>query len=144
MLNNLFIDTDIILDILLNRPEFFDDSSAIFQKFENDEALLFTSTSIIINAQYVGQKQIGKDNCRSTINYLLNYFLILEANITLLKKAYNSKFSDIEDAIQYYTATQNGSIDYFITRNVKDFGLGDSKLPVLTPAQFLKLFKRNS
>ena len=64
MLNNLFIDTDIILDILLNRPEFFDDSSAIFQKFENDEALLFTSTSIIINAQYVGQKQIGKDNCK--------------------------------------------------------------------------------
>jgi predicted nucleic acid-binding protein len=43
MLNNLFIDTDIILDILLDRLEFFDDSSAIFQKFENGEALLFTS-----------------------------------------------------------------------------------------------------
>ena len=144
MLNNLFIDTDIILDILLDRKEFFDDSSAIFQKFENNEVLLFTSTSIIINAQYVGQQQIGKNQCKFVINYLLDYFLIIEANIALLKKAYNSKFSDMEDAIQYYTATQNESIDYFITRNTKDFRAGDSGISVVTPTQFLKIFKQNS
>jgi predicted nucleic acid-binding protein len=144
MLNNLFIDTDIILDILLNGKEFFDDSSAIFQKFENNEVLLFTSTSIIINAQYVGQKQIGKNECKFAINYLLNYFLIMEANVALLKKAYNSKFSDMEDAIQYYTATQNGNIHYFITRNTKDFKAGGSGIPVVTPTQFLKIFKQNS
>ena len=142
--NNLFIDTDIILDILLDRAEFFDDSSAIFQKFEKGEVLLFTSSSIIINAQYVGQKEIGKDRCRSTINYLLNYFQIIDTNITLLKKAYNSKFSDIEDAIQYFTATENDKIDFFITRNVKDFRAGGKLLRVATPAQFLKTFKQNS
>lgn len=142
--NNLFIDTDIILDVLLNRVEFFDDSSAIFQKFEKGELLLFISPSIIINAQYVGQKEIGKDQCRFTINYLLNYFQIIDGNISVLKKAYISKFTDIEDAIQYYTATENGKIDYFITRNVKDFRAGDKPLPVLTPSQFLKLFKQNS
>jgi predicted nucleic acid-binding protein len=144
MLNNLFIDTDIILDILLDRKEFFNDSSAIFQKFENRKVLLFTSASIIINAQYVGQKQIGKNQCKFAINYLLDYFLIIEANIALLKKAYNSKFSDMEDAIQYYTAAQNGNIDYFITRNTKDFRAGDSGIPVITPTQFLKIFKQNS
>ncbi len=144
MLNNLFIDTDVILDVLLNRKEFFDDSSAIFQQFEKGEVSLFTSTSIIINAQYVGQKQIGKDKCRLAISYLLNYFLIKEADITLLKKAYKSRFSDIEDAIQYYTASQDESIDCFITRNTKDFREGESKIQVLTPAQFLKLFKQNS
>ena len=144
MLNNLFIDTDVIFDILLDRKGFFDDSSAVFQKFEDGEVLLFTSTSIIINAQYVGQKQIGKDECRFAINYLLNYFFIMEATITLVKKAYKSKFSDIEDAIQYYTATQNESIDYFITRNTKDFKAGESRMRVVTPSQFLKIFKENS
>ena len=77
MLNNLFIDTDVILDILLDRKEFFDDSAAIFQKFEDGEVLLSTSTSIIINAQYIGQKKIGKPECRFAINYLLKYFLIM-------------------------------------------------------------------
>lgn len=142
--NKLFIDTDIILDVLLDRAEFFDDSSAIFQKLEKGDVLLFTSSSIIINAQYVGQKQIGKDRCRSIINYLLNYFQIIDSNISLLKKAYNSKFTDIEDAIQYFTAIENDNIDYFITRNVKDFRAGGKLLPVLTPTQFLKLFKQNS
>ena len=64
MVSSLFIDTDIILDILLDRKEFFEDSSAIFKKFEDGEVLLFTSGSVIINAQYVGQKQIGKNECR--------------------------------------------------------------------------------
>ena len=77
MLNKLFIDTDIILDIVLDRKTFFDDSSAIFQRFENGEALLFTSPSIIINAQYTGQRLIAKEKCRATIKYLLNYFIIL-------------------------------------------------------------------
>jgi predicted nucleic acid-binding protein len=54
MVNNLFIDTDVILDIVLDRNEFYDDSSAVFQKFENGEVFLYTSSSIIINAQYVG------------------------------------------------------------------------------------------
>ena len=144
MVNNLFIDTDVILDIVLDRKEFYDDSSAIFQKFENGEVFLYTSTSIIINAQYVGQKQVSKEKCRSAINYLLSYFIILEADISIIKQAYQSKFSDIEDAIQYYTATKDGMIDFLITRNVKDFKPGANIIPVLTPAQFLKLFKQNS
>jgi predicted nucleic acid-binding protein len=144
MISSLFIDTDIILDILLDRKEFFEDSSAIFKKFEDGEVLLFTSASIIINAQYVGQKQIGKNECRWAINYLLNYFLLIEPDINILKRAYNSKFTDVEDAIQYYTATKKEGIDYFITRNIKDFKNSIPQLPVLTPTQFLKLFTQNS
>ncbi len=141
MSNKLFIDTDIILDIVLDRKTFFEDSSAVFQRFEKGEVLLFTSPSIIINAQYAGQRLIAKEKCRATIKYLLNYFVILEANIRIIKKAYQSGFSDIEDAIQYYTATQDDNIDYFITRNIKDFKSGKENISVKSPSQFLKLFK---
>ena len=141
MSNKLFIDTDIILDIVLDRKTFFEDSSAVFQRFEKGEVLLFTSPSIIINAQYAGQRLIAKEKCRATIKYLLNYFIILEANISIIKKAYQSGFSDIEDAIQYYTATQDDKIDYFITRNIKDFKSGKENISVKSPSQFLKLFK---
>ncbi len=122
--NNLFIDTDVLLDIVLDRKEFFKDSYAIFQKFENGEIVLYTSSSIIINAQYVGQKLIAKVQCRSVINYLLNYFIILDADINVIKKAYQSKFPDVEDAVQYYTATRDGNIDFFVTRNIRNFKYG--------------------
>lgn len=138
MVNNLFIDTDIILDIVLDRKEFFTESAAIFQQFENGQILLYTSSSIIINAQYVGQKLIDKTRCRSSINYLLNYFIILDAGIDILKKAYQSKFSDIEDAVQYYTATKDENIDFFVTRNIRDFKYGDKNLRVVSPVQYLK------
>lgn len=141
MLSNLFIDTDIILDIVLEREEFFENSSKIFQLYEEGELLLFTSPTIIINAQYIGQRLIAKEKCRSIINYLLQYFIILEANINIIRKAYHSKFIDIEDAVQYYTATQDDQIDYFITRNIKDFKAGGNNLPVMTPSQYLKLLK---
>lgn len=143
MANNLFIDTDVILDIVLDRTEFYDHSSEIFQKFEKGEVFLYTTPSIIINTQYVGQKRISKEKCRASINYLLNYFIILEADIFVLKQTYDSKFTDIEDGIQYYTALRNKTIDFFITRNTKDFKPGGNVIPVLNPTQFLKLFKQN-
>ena len=144
MLSNLFIDTDIILDIVLDREEFFESSSKIFQKFENGQVLLFTSPSTIINAQYTGQRLISREKCKATMKYLLNYFILLEANIDIFKRAYQSKFSDIEDAIQYYTATQNSNINYFITRNIKDFRSGEDNLAIATPSQFIKILKQNS
>ncbi len=143
MLNNLFIDTDIFLDLVLEREDFYYDSSAIFREFENSEARLYTSPSIIINVQYTGQKLISKERCRATINYLLNYLLILEADIEVIKNAYMSKFTDVEDAIQYYTAIKGNKIDFFITRNTKDFRASEPLLPVLTPSQYLKRISKN-
>ena len=77
------------------------------------------------------------------INYLLNYFLIIEPDINIIKRAYVSNFTDVEDAIQYYTATKNDGMDYFITRNIKDFKNFIPQLPVLTPTQFLKHIIQN-
>jgi predicted nucleic acid-binding protein len=44
-------------------------------------------------------------------------------------------FSDFEDAIQYYSALENGQ-DIIITRNLKDFK--SSKIPVLTATEYLQ------
>lgn len=138
MLSNLFIDTDIILDVILNREKHYTDSACIFKCFENQTAKLYTSSSVIINAQYIGQKQISKEKCKAAIKYLLEYFEILEPTKFTIIEAYNSDFLDMEDAIQYFMAKKSGLIDYIITRNVKDYNKATNALPVLTPAQFLK------
>ena len=139
MLSNLFIDTDIILDVILNRENHYTDSAGIFKCFENHTVKLYTSSSIIINAQYIGQKQISKEKCKAAIKYLLHYFEILEPTKLTITEAYNSDFRDIEDAIQYFMALKSGSIDFIIARNVKDYNTANNDIPVLTPSQFLKL-----
>ena len=138
MLNSLFIDTDIILDVILNREAYYADSAGIFKCFENHTVTLYTSSSIIINAQYIGQKQISKVKCKAAIKYLLQYFEILEPTKLTITEAYNSNFTDIEDAIQYFMAKNSGLIDYIITRNIKDYQKENNGIPALTPAQFLK------
>ena len=63
--------------------------------------------------------------------------LPLDDKITDL--ALNSEFCDFEDAIQYYTAIENGQ-DLIITRNLQDFK--ESKIPVLTAGEFIKSIKK--
>lgn len=137
MASNLFIDTDVILDVVLNRQTYYNESAKIFKCFENGQTKLYTSASVIINTQYIAQKELSRDKCRHSIAYLIEYFEILEPNKHTILKAYNSAFPDIEDAIQYYTAKDSDIIDFIITRNIKNYKHVVKVLPVLTPAQFL-------
>lgn len=56
-----------------------------------------------------------------------------------MNQALNSRFSDKEDALQYYTAINHGA-DYFITRNIKDYKNAIETLQVFTPLEFLQSF----
>ena len=140
MAYNIFIDADIILDVLLKREEFYRDSYAVFIFCEENGVNLYTSSSIILNVQYIGTRlSPDKKYIASTIYYLLENFIdiINPAKQTILK-AYNSDYKDYEDAVQYFTAKDSGLIDYFVTRTVKDHKKENNGVPVFTPAQFLK------
>ena len=50
--------------------------------------------------------------------------------------ALNSEFKDFEDALQNFSAAQNGKINIILTRNIKDFKKSD--LAILTPETYLK------
>lgn len=139
---NIFVNSDVILDVLLVREEFFDDSCAVFNLSQEEKISLYTSSSIILNVQYVGQKLISKQKMSSTLYYLVESFLeIINPSKTSVLNAYKSDFLDFEDAVQYYTAVEFGEINYIITRNTKDYKKTQTQIPILTPTQFLKVFK---
>ena len=140
MVSNLFLDTDIILDVLLKREIFYKESYAIFDLCEIENVKLYTSSSIIINVQYIGAKISNNKKTASAIKYMVENFIeIVNPNRDAIVKAYNSTFKDYEDAIQYFTAKEAGLIDFFITRNIKGYKNAIKTLPAYTPAQFLKL-----
>lgn len=109
---------------------------------EDQTILLYTSSSIIMNAQYLSTKFIGKNKAIEGVKYLLNFLGIFDCNKKILQKAYNTKCRDIEDAVQYFTAIHAEVVTYYISRNIKDYKEIEEKiLPVVTPTQFLKLIK---
>lgn len=140
MAYNIFIDPDIILDVLLKRQEFYKESYAVFVFCEENSIKLYTSSSIILNVQHIGTKlSPDKKNTASTIYYMLENFIeIINPSKQTILKAYDSDYKDYEDAVQYFTAKDSGLIDYFITRNIKDYKKENNGVTVLTPAQFLK------
>lgn len=138
----VFGDTNVILDGLLQRGDMGLDALEIIELAENNEITLFISSSNLINVIYFLQKA-SKTNSEIilTVKNLLSFTTIISPGSSTVINALDANFNDIEDGIQYYTALQIKEIDYFITSNVKDFKKASTQLPVVTPRQFLKLYK---
>ena len=111
---------------------------------KNNEAELYTTPSIIINTNYIAQKQRNKEIATTGVAELLKFVEIIESSKKILTECFKLNYSDVEDAVQYFTALQDDSLDYYITRNIKHFNFKKINLPVLTPTQFLKRLKQNS
>ena len=121
MAYNFFLDSDIILDFLMERHPHYENSNQLFEKRVNGIINLYTTSSVILNVQYLSQKIIGKERSVALIKSLLSLFNISISSKEIIVKAYNSSFSDVKDAVQYYSATAEKAIDFFVTKNIKDY-----------------------
>lgn len=77
------------------------------------------------------------------LELILSYTQLSYTSNQSFKSALQAGFNDLEDAIQYYTALDAGSIDYFITSDIKDYKKASFELPALTPKQFIVIYKTN-
>ncbi|MCY7311432.1 MAG: hypothetical protein LH619_11690, partial [Chitinophagaceae bacterium] len=76
-------------------------------------------------------------NADKLIYNILKHLDIIPVSKLILEKAFTSKFADIEDAIQYFSAMEKEDIDYIITRNISDYKL--SSIPVYSSNEILQL-----
>ena len=132
----LLVDTNIILDVLLSRPEFVKDSSVIWKLCETEQAKGYLSTLTYANMMYVMRKQLTPDQIEDVFRKLNLIFEFADFSPAVLERAVAMKWKDFEDAVQYFTAAYSDA-DYIITRNVKHFP--QDNIPVLTPTAFLAL-----
>jgi len=139
MAYNFFVDSDVILDVLVERKPFFAESFQLFKAQYNNQAQLCSTASVILNVQYSGNKLLGKNVARAAVQKLLSFVKICVTDKRTIVKAYNSAFADVEDAVQYYSAVADNSIDFFVTRNVKDFKHADEHLKIITPGEAVRI-----
>jgi predicted nucleic acid-binding protein len=130
----LLIDENIILDVLMNRIDFVEDSSMIWKLCETDQVKGYVSTLTYANMMYIMRKQMNPNQINEVFQKLNLIFEFADFSSSVLDKAVNMKWSDFEDAIQSATA-EYVHADYIITRNIKDFS--KSKIMALTPKELL-------
>ncbi|MCQ2588666.1 MAG: PIN domain-containing protein [Treponema sp.] len=133
-MNRYFVDTDVILDLLAKRIPHFHFSAVLFTLAEMGKYELFTSPTVMSNTFYILRKQLGNEGAKTALRKLRIILHIIDSSEKVIDQALNSDFSDFEDAIQCYTAVNNG-INCVITRNIKDYKT--SGIIVQTPEAFL-------
>ena len=133
-MKNLLIDTNIIIDLLAKRMDFYQEAQELFTLADNREVNLYISSLTFANTHYVLTKELNADEARKVLIKFKLLVTILPLDDRILELALSSDFKDFEDGIQYYTALEN-KLEIIVTRNKKDFKT--AKLPVLTAKEYL-------
>ena len=141
----IFLDTNIILDLLLER-EGYEDSAVLFEMQDTGRLNLCVSLLTMVNVAFVYKKTVGPHLAAANIGYLSSLVEVLPMNGDQLQQALLLEGRDIEDILQAACAAEAGC-DYLITRNVKDYRIskglakGVSLPPVLSPTAFLDVVR---
>ena len=116
----LFVDSDVILDLVLQREDHFEYAQNLFGQYQQGKCALYTSSIVLANMHFIIQKLHDIKFANSSILFVNKHFKIIDANNEDLENSIQSKFSDFEDGVQYFAALRSKKIDVLVTRNVKD------------------------
>ena len=130
----LLIDANIILDVLLNRPDYVKDSAMIWKLCETEQMKGYVSTLTFANLVYIMRKQLDPEKIEDVFHKLNLIFEFADFSVSDLTHAVDLNWKDFEDAVQSVIAERIHA-DYIITRNVRDFS--KSRVMAFTPPELL-------
>jgi len=132
--SNVFLDTNVLMDVLLERKPFVADAQHIWFLSERGAIRGWISILSFPNIYYIVRKTSGQPKAEQMLRMLRDSFTPVALDEQILHQAMDAKFRDFEDAIQYFSALRVNA-DCLLTRNPDHFR--NPVLPVFSPAQFL-------
>ena len=137
----ILVDTNSLFDVLTQRRPFFQDSARVWSLIQTGLLEGYLSAISVNNLYYIIRKLRDRKTAESFIDDLLRDFEIVSLTKNILKQARTIVGKDFEDAIQYFSAIQEGC-EILLTRNKRDFpSVG---LQVLTPHEFLERLRQSN
>jgi len=133
-MKKIFVDSDVILDFLLNRQPFSDDIARVLENSLTDGTTICVSSVTITNLNYIIGRIENKNSAARKTAKILEIVKVENVGESTVKKSITSKFIDFEDGVQNYCA-QESKHTIIITRNTKDYK--ESKLAIMTPREYL-------
>jgi predicted nucleic acid-binding protein len=132
----VLVDTNIVLDFLLQREPFFRDAELLFQAIEAEQIIGYVTATTLTDIFYIARKQTrDMAQARQAVSEILTAMVICPIDRGVLESALDSGFTDFEDAVQIFAAVSQG-LDIILTRDQK--GFTDSPIPVLSIQKLLE------
>ena len=132
----LLIDTNVVLDLLLNREPFCNEAAKVLNLSDRAEVKEYISASAITDIYYIAYRQLrDKTIVRNMIKTLLSIVSIACVTEQEIAEALELEWSDFEDSVQYAVAYLN-EMDWIVTRNAADYKRAE--LSVWSPEQIVK------
>jgi predicted nucleic acid-binding protein len=135
-MKNLFIDTNVLVDLIADRQPFSKFAVELFELAEKNQVKLYTSSHSYATTHYLLKKYLTEKELREILLSLLDFVIIIPVDFNVIKKSLLSQHKDFEDAIQIFAANTIITIDFIVTRNLKDFK--DTGIVVLPPDEVLR------
>lgn len=137
-MKRLFLDTNIVIDLLERREPFCHDAVRLFAMAYHKQVRLYVSPMTYATASFLLRKH-GPEGVKNLLANFRQLSKVTTANERTVDDSLASQFRDFEDALQYYSAL-SANVDVIITRNGKDFI--HSQLPVMTAADYLATMEK--
>ena len=134
----VLIDTNVILDVLLNRESFVQNALKIL-KLPEESVQKYVSASAITDIYYIARQEIkDKSQVKNLLKRLLQIIHVAAVSENDILAALDSDWTDFEDSVQNAVA-ESHDYDAIITRNKNDYK--NSNLKIFSPAEFLEEIK---
>ena len=134
-MNRLFVDSDIIIDLLAKREHYLS-AARLLTIIQERKVMAFTTPIVLANVDYIITKYANRTKSKKAIRVLRKNISVLSMGEKIVDKALESSFADFEDALQYYAADAH-SMDFIVTRNEKDYRRG--KIRTVDAQEFVDL-----
>jgi predicted nucleic acid-binding protein len=131
----VLLDTNIILDIALQRQPYFDESNQLLSLVQEKQLEGYVSASTFGDLYYIIRKAQGRELTLDFLTRLATICRVAAVDEAAITLALNANFRDFEDAIQYSTAAIN-HLDAIVTRNPQDFT--NVTLRIFTPSRLIE------
>jgi predicted nucleic acid-binding protein len=137
----VLFDTNVVLDLLLDRAPFVEASEQILSRVEAGELSGYLCATTVTTIHYLAAKALGARRALAEVRKLLALFEIAPVNRPILESSLESDFSDFEDAVLHEAARQV-EVDAIVTRNRSDFRR--ALLPAHSPEEMIRILGHRS
>lgn len=134
-MKRVFLDTNVLLDVLLHRELFLRDSAQVVDRGFRGEIGLYATSLTFATCLFVARRSLGYANAVEAMRILERHICIVTMDAKRLHDALYAQAPDFEDMLQYNAAVAAGC-EYIITRNEKHFP--QESAHIMTPTQFLR------
>jgi predicted nucleic acid-binding protein len=136
----VLVDTNIVLDFLLQREPFSQDAELLFQAIDSGQVIGYVTATTLTDIFYISRKHtLSIEQARQAVSETLTVMVICPVNRAVLESAFKSGLADFEDAVQIFCAVEQG-LDAILTRDAK--GFLSSSIPVLSIQELLQRLRR--